>query len=134
MRLPGWTEDLPPELFVFERHAAHGVKTAETPTGIVVALDTRLDDELIHEGWARDVIRHVQTLRKEAGLDVSDRIRLWLAIDDAELAGAVEHARRHDRGRVARHRRPARPTRPADASTRAFKVAGRGITAALQRA
>ena len=76
VRLPGWTEDLPPEIFTFERHPAHGVKTAETQSGIVIALDTRLDDALIHEGWARDIIRNVQTLRREAGLEVSDRIHL----------------------------------------------------------
>ncbi len=90
VRLPGWTDDLPPEMFTFERHAAHGVKTAETQSGIVIALDTRLDDSLIHEGWARDVIRNVQTLRREAGLEVSDRIHLGLQIEDTELRDAAE--------------------------------------------
>jgi isoleucyl-tRNA synthetase len=133
VRLPGWTDDLPSEIFVFERHPAHGVRTAEVAGGIVVALDTRLDDELIHEGWARDVIRHVQTLRKDADLDVTDRIRLWLEIDDDALRAAVQthldtiaaevlaNATELDAG-------------PAEAPRREFKIAGTQGAASLTRA
>jgi len=46
--------------------------------GEVVALDLAIDDELRRRGVARDVIRRVQDLRKDTGLDVSDRIRLWV--------------------------------------------------------
>jgi isoleucyl-tRNA synthetase len=51
----------------------------------VVALDLTLDDELRRRGLAREVVRHVQDLRKASGLEVSDRIRLWLTeFDDLE--------------------------------------------------
>jgi len=43
-----------------------------------VALDLTLDDSLRHRGLAREVVRLVQDLRKNSGLDVSDRIRLHL--------------------------------------------------------
>jgi len=46
--------------------------------GEVVALDVALDDGLRLRGLLRDVIRQVQDLRKEAGLEVIDRIRLIL--------------------------------------------------------
>jgi isoleucyl-tRNA synthetase len=46
--------------------------------GEVVALDLALDDELRRRGLARDVVRLVQDLRKTSGLDVSDRIRLYV--------------------------------------------------------
>jgi isoleucyl-tRNA synthetase len=46
--------------------------------GEVVALDVALDDDLRVRGLLRDVIRQVQDLRKEAGLEVTDRIRLTL--------------------------------------------------------
>ncbi len=41
-----------------------------------MALDTTLDDVLIREGIAREIVRTVQDGRKQAGLEVSDRIRL----------------------------------------------------------
>jgi isoleucyl-tRNA synthetase len=46
--------------------------------GEVVALDVALDDDLRRRGLLRDVIRQIQDLRKEAGLEVTDRIRLTL--------------------------------------------------------
>jgi isoleucyl-tRNA synthetase len=46
--------------------------------GEVVALDLRIDDDLRRRGLVREVVRHVQDLRKASGLDVSDRIRLHL--------------------------------------------------------
>ena len=51
--------------------------------GEVVALDLALDDDLRRRGLVREVVRHVQDLRKAAGLDVSDRIRLHLTGLDA---------------------------------------------------
>jgi isoleucyl-tRNA synthetase len=53
-----------------------------------VALNLELDDELHREGLAREVVHAVQNARKEAGLDVADRISLALG-GDAELLGAV---------------------------------------------
>jgi isoleucyl-tRNA synthetase len=53
--------------------------------GEVVALDVQLDDDLRRRGMAREVVRQVQELRKASGLEVSDRIRLWLVhVDDLE--------------------------------------------------
>jgi isoleucyl-tRNA synthetase len=42
----------------------------------VVALDTRVTDELMAEGWARDVVRLVQNARKQSRFDLTDRIRI----------------------------------------------------------
>ncbi len=133
VRLPGWTEDLPPEIFTFERHPAHGVKTAETQSGIVIALDTRLDDALIHEGWARDIIRNVQTLRREAGLEVSDRIHLGLQIADTELRDAAE-AHLETIGAEVLATAVTFDALPDPIATREFKLAGASVVATLARA
>ena len=46
-------------------------------------LETTLDEPLVREGRARELVHHIQQLRKESGLDVSDRIVLYLDGDDA---------------------------------------------------
>ncbi len=54
--------------------------------GVVVSMDTTLSDELIAEGFARDVIRSVQKLRKETGLAHTDKIMLSVEGLDAVMA------------------------------------------------
>src|SRR5205823_11466508 len=63
----------------------------EAETGPAVALELELDDELRREGLAREIVRAVQEARKQAGLDVSDRISLELAGDEELLTAAREH-------------------------------------------
>jgi isoleucyl-tRNA synthetase len=46
--------------------------------GLVVVLDTELTPELRAEGDARELQRAIQDLRKEAGLELDDRIELWI--------------------------------------------------------
>lgn len=55
------------------------------PSGGFVLLDLELTGDLIAEGYARDVIRAVQDARKDAGLEVSDRIVLTLTVPADDL-------------------------------------------------
>ena len=64
----------------------------EAEAGRAVALALELDDELRREGLAREIVHAIQNARKQAGLDVSDRIALTLGGDD----GLVEAARAHE--------------------------------------
>lgn len=50
---------------------------------LTVALDAAVTPELLKEGWIRDLVRGIQNLRKEAGFEVTDRIRLTLHGSDA---------------------------------------------------
>jgi isoleucyl-tRNA synthetase len=74
-----------PEGYSVEREGAHAV-----------ALDLEIDEDLRREGFAREVVHTVQNARKNAGLEVEDRIELALAGDPALLAAAEAH-----RGQVA---------------------------------
>jgi len=49
----------------------------ESAEGLTVALDTTLTPELINEGLAREFVNRVQNMRKDAGLSVTDRIRIY---------------------------------------------------------
>ncbi len=49
---------------------------------LTVGFDTEVSEDLLNEGIARDVVRAIQTLRKETGLDVSDRIILTIGGDE----------------------------------------------------
>jgi isoleucyl-tRNA synthetase len=57
--------------------------------GTLVAVDTRLTDDLKREGMAREVVRHVQNARKEAELQMEDRIELYLATAAEEIRNAI---------------------------------------------
>ena len=61
------------------------------PTGGFVLLDALVTDELAAEGVARDLIRQVQQARKDADLDVSDRISLTVSAPSEVLAAAEAH-------------------------------------------
>jgi isoleucyl-tRNA synthetase len=64
----------------------------EMSRGQYVVLDINLTEELIAEGLAREVVSKVQNMRKSAGLELTDRIRLWYSADD-EVAAALERFR-----------------------------------------
>jgi len=58
----------------------------------LIALDTRVTPELAAEGTARDVIRVIQQARRDACLDVSDRIALVVGADDPVASAVRAHA------------------------------------------
>ena len=67
----------PLEGYQVEREGSHAV-----------ALELEIDDDLRREGWAREVVHAVQAARRDAGLEITDRIALTLA-GDADLVDAA---------------------------------------------
>lgn len=57
---------------------------------LTVALDTEINEDLKHEGIMREALSALQRLRKSAGLEVSDRIKLSLSSDDDDIMVALE--------------------------------------------
>ncbi len=70
-----------------EREGKEGWAVAASD-GVTVALDLHLDDELVRMGRVYDLIHSVNTLRKESGLELTDRIALTIPASDADL---LEH-------------------------------------------
>jgi len=62
--------------------------------GVVLALDTVLDAELLAEGLARELVNRIQRLRRDAGLELDDRIRLGI-FGAPEVASAAEAHREY---------------------------------------
>jgi isoleucyl-tRNA synthetase len=56
---------------------------------LTVALEVELTDELKQEGMAREIINRVQNIRKDSGLEITDRIHITIAPND-EVQKAVE--------------------------------------------
>lgn len=56
------------------------IRRKMTPT-MTAHLNIELTDELRHQGMARDLIRHIQEMRKKAGLTPKDSITVWIATD-----------------------------------------------------
>jgi isoleucyl-tRNA synthetase len=80
--------ELAPEEALVERHSKEGW-TIASGDGVTVALDLHLDEELERLGRVYDLIHTVNTMRKESGLELTDRIRLTIPQSDADL---LEHA------------------------------------------
>jgi isoleucyl-tRNA synthetase len=85
--IDGREHTLDPDELSFAMEPLEGYQV-EAEAGRAVALALELDDDLIREGRAREIVRAIQNARKDAGLDVSDRIELALG-GDAELLDAA---------------------------------------------
>jgi isoleucyl-tRNA synthetase len=70
----------PLEGYQLEREGSHAV-----------ALELELDDELRREGLAREIVHAVQIARKDAGLEITDRISLTLSGDEDLIDAAQAH-------------------------------------------
>jgi len=90
------------DLYIFDQHVPATLFRVEQTVnpryalaeegGLAVVLDLEVPDTLKREGMVRDVVRHVQVMRKDAGLSVSQRIQLGLATESPALRGAIaEH-------------------------------------------
>ena len=66
---------------------------------LTVALEVELNDELRNEGMARELINRIQNLRKECGLEITDRVNVTISPDD-RVASAVDAFAGYIKGQV----------------------------------
>ena len=64
---------------------------AESGGGVTVVLDTNLTPELVEEGFVRELISKIQTMRKDAGFEVMDTIRVYVSGNDGIAAIFDKH-------------------------------------------
>jgi isoleucyl-tRNA synthetase len=76
---------------VIERIPREGLVVASQGL-VVIALETKLTPELIQEGIAREIVNRLQNKRKNDGLEVSDRIRMWYHTDEDVRAAEEKHS------------------------------------------
>jgi isoleucyl-tRNA synthetase len=79
----GESVELQADELLVETREREGFAVAQE-AGLVVALDTELDEALLQEGLARDLVRVINDMRKSANFSVSDRISTYYALDGAE--------------------------------------------------
>ncbi len=82
--------ELAPGDVLVETSAAEGYACAED-AGYLTELDTALTDELVNEGLAREIVRSIQDARKQAKLEVSDRIVLGVSGSAGVEKALAEH-------------------------------------------
>ncbi len=73
------------------REVARGDLVVRAANGFTVAIDPTLDEELRAEGLARELVNRVQRLRRDSGLEVTDRIRLAISGPEGVRAAALRH-------------------------------------------
>ncbi len=70
---------------------SRGGTAVASDKGVTVAVDTELTPALVQEGYARDVVRQVNNMRKDAGLEISDRIELSYQGANGDVAAALSN-------------------------------------------
>jgi len=98
-------------------------------TGGTVYVDTSLTAEIEAEGYARDVVRRIQEMRKRLDLDVDERIRTRVDVDDDRVAGFVDD----HRDLIAEETRTAEFDADADGLVEEWEVEGVGVTIGIER-
>ena len=87
----GTTVELAEEDLLIQMIKMEGYVT-EQDKGVTVVLDTNLTEELIEEGFVREIISKIQTMRKEAGFEVTDVIKVTTE-NNAKIAQIIEQNR-----------------------------------------
>ena len=76
---------------LIESASAEGYVSA-SDSGMTVVLDIEVTEELLKEGFVREIVSKIQTMRKEAGFDVVDRIKVIYTANDVKIDEAFANA------------------------------------------
>ncbi len=128
LEVEGQTVSLLPEELEVRTEAQAGYAVTEE-AGYLAAISTTLDDELIREGLARELVRRIQIMRKGAGFRIEDRITTYYQAGPA-LREVLETLGQYIEGEtLSKELIEGEP--PAEAHAQTFKIEGEEITLGL---
>ena len=87
LSIDGETYELAPDEVLIRTHPADGLAVA-TDRGVTVAVETDITQELRTEGLARELVRRIQVMRRDAGFNIADRIVTY-GLSDGPLSDAL---------------------------------------------
>ncbi|GAB4529098.1 MAG: isoleucine--tRNA ligase [Anaerolineae bacterium] len=122
--------ELAPEEVLIQTEPAQGLAVA-VDKGVTVAVDAVITPELRAEGLAREVVRRVQTMRKEADFNIDDRITTWYTAG-GELAEVMQTWSEYIRAETLSTGLVAGEP-PADAYTETHKIEGAPVRLGVRR-
>jgi isoleucyl-tRNA synthetase len=82
IEVEGKSYHIEPSDVVITRETHKGI-VADTHGQITIVLDTELTPELIVEGYAREIVNKINTMRRDMGLEITDRINVTMQCNDA---------------------------------------------------
>ena len=132
VQVEGQTIELLPEEVEVRTHGREGYAVAEE-RGLVVAVDTTLRPELEWEGVARDLVRRIQNMRKEAGFNIDDRIVTFYQAEGrlAEVMHDPQQAAYIQAETLSRELVEAHPS--GEAYVQSFRLEGEEVVLGVQR-
>jgi isoleucyl-tRNA synthetase len=81
IEVEGKTYHIEPQDVVITKETHPGI-VADTHEGITIVLDTELTPDLIQEGLAREIVNKINTMRRDMGLEITDRINVSIDTDE----------------------------------------------------
>ena len=115
------------EMVEFVAEPPEGIAAAEFEGGTVY-VDTELTEDVESEGYARDVVRRIQEMRKQLDLDVEAEIRTRIDVDDDRIAGFVDDNRDY----IAEETRTAAFADDVDGHVEEWDVEGVAVTIGIE--
>jgi isoleucyl-tRNA synthetase len=89
-------EELNVKQVEYQQSDSNALGNPESKAGLAVRIDTEITPELKREGLMREIVRNVQQARKQAGLEVDDRIRLGLETAEEEITTVLTDDNLHN--------------------------------------
>ncbi|MBN1889975.1 MAG: isoleucine--tRNA ligase [Thermoflexales bacterium] len=130
LTLDGQPVELLPDEVLVQATPREGL-AVQAEGGVVVALDIHLTPALVAEGLAREIVRRIQTMRKDAGFDLADRIETSYQAE-GELAQAIEQWADYIQAETLSLNLEASPA-PAGEKVESFKLDGQPVMLGVKR-